>query len=348
MRSLPKTLIKVALGALILYTIALKLDFRDVLHTLLSVNAYAILAAVIIALMQPLFAAARLSAATALYHRHLPFGESLRTTYEGLFFGQTFISFLGSDALRIWRIRQYSTPLRDAVSIVAFDRLLGIIVNHLAVLASLPWLLTHITDTTVRFGLMGLALAGFLGIVAVILLAIVPERLGLFRKLPPSIQSNRTVQGVLHVSGVGRHLLQPNRQLLIATTMSALTTIANAGIFCVLLLGWGVPLPVALGCGLLAPAMLEIAMLPISVAGWGVREGAAIVAFGALGVSAEIAFNSSIVFGLTMLAVSLSGGVLWMLDRNQMELKSLVVPGEPLLTEMALDEQAAGSARERR
>ena len=314
-----KSLLKLALAAAILLTIVFKLDLRDVLHTLLSVSPYAIAAALFIALLQPLFAAARLSAVVALYARHLPFGNSLRTTLEGMFFGQTFVSFLGGDALRIWRIRGYNLPLRDAVSVVAFDRLIGIIINHVVLLASLPWLLTHISDQTVRVGLIGLAIAGVAGIVAVILLAVVPGRLGLFGRLPASIRSNRLVQSLLYTASIGRHLLQPNRELFAACLMSLLTTLTNAAIFCVLLLGWRVALPVAVACALIVPAVLEIAMLPISVAGWGVREGTAILAFGALGVSAEIAFNSSVVFALIVLAVSLIGGVLWLIDRREIE-----------------------------
>ncbi len=342
MGGIAKTLIKVVLAGVILYFIATKVDFSEVLRTLVSVKIDAVIIAVGIALLQPFLAATRLIAVVALYGRHLPFLESLRTTFESLFFGQTFVSFLGGDALRIWRIRQYNTPIRDAVSIVALDRLLGIIVNHIAVLATLPWLLTHITNPPVRLGLIGLAMAGFCGIVGLILLAVVPGRLGLFSRLPLDIQGNRVVQGMLYVSRIGSHLLRPNRRLLVAAVIGAVTSLSNMVIFCVLLLGWGVPLTTALACGLLAPAVLEIAMLPISVAGWGVREGTAIVAFGALGVSADIAFNSSLLFGLVILAVSLIGGVLWLFERRQVELKSLVDTGDPLLTD---SEHVATSAR---
>jgi hypothetical protein len=63
---------------------------------------------------------------------------------------------------------------------------------------------------------------------------------------------------------------------------------------------------------------MEIAMLPISLAGWGLREGAAVVAFGALGLPADQALGASIAFGLTLAAVSMLGGILWLVDRRQM------------------------------
>jgi uncharacterized protein (TIRG00374 family) len=312
-----RTAIKLALGAAILFAIAKSLDVKAVLHTLLSVSPYAIAMGFVIALAQTYFAAGRLSAVVGLYGRHLPVGGAFRVTLEGMFFGQTFVSFLGGDALRIWRIRGCGLPLHDATAAVALDRLLGIMMNHVIVLASLPWLLEVVVAPTVRMGLIVLALAGVAGIAVVALLAFVPGRLGLFRKLPQHIRENRIVQLALHTATIGRHLFNPGPRLILAAVLGLLISLANCAMFFVLLLGWGVTPTVAAGCALLVPAVLEIAMLPISVAGWGVREGTAIVAFGALGLPAEIAFGSSVLFALILLSVSLIGGALWMIDRRE-------------------------------
>jgi uncharacterized membrane protein YbhN (UPF0104 family) len=53
-------------------------------------------------------------------------------------------------------------------------------------------------------------------------------------------------------------------------------------------------------------AMLASA-IPISVAGWGVREGALIVLFGAYGVPADKTFTISVLFGACMVVASLPG-----------------------------------------
>jgi hypothetical protein len=54
-----------------------------------------------------------------------------------------------------------------------------------------------------------------------------------------------------------------------------------------------------------------VTSLPISVAGWGVREGAMVVAFGYVNVPAESAFAMSVLFGLTMLMSGIPGSILW-------------------------------------
>jgi hypothetical protein len=52
-------------------------------------------------------------------------------------------------------------------------------------------------------------------------------------------------------------------------------------------------------------------MLPISFAGWGVRELGMVTAFGFVGVPAGQAGALSIAFGLVVLASALPGGLLW-------------------------------------
>ncbi len=62
-----------------------------------------------------------------------------------------------------------------------------------------------------------------------------------------------------------------------------------------------------------SPALL-VTTLPISIAGWGVREGAMVAAFSLVGVPVEGALVLSILFGLLILLISLPGGVVWMLS----------------------------------
>ena len=67
---------------------------------------------------------------------------------------------------------------------------------------------------------------------------------------------------------------------------------------------------------LLFPPVLFMSMLPISVAGWGVREGAMVLALNMVGVPTHQSLALSICFGLCVLAISLPGGALWFLSRH--------------------------------
>ena len=69
-----------------------------------------------------------------------------------------------------------------------------------------------------------------------------------------------------------------------------------------------------LDCILLVPPVILVTVVPISIAGWGVREGAMVVAFGFIDVPASAAFAVSVLFGLTLAAASLPGSLIWWLS----------------------------------
>jgi hypothetical protein len=244
--------------------------------------------------------------------------DSYRVTLESMFFSQTFISFLGGDALRIWRIRRLGLPLAKATSAVVLDRLIGTLVNHAFLLATLPWFLSSKASSPVKIILVVLAAAGVAGFALLVWLGYARGRIGILALLPERIRAGWIAAFIIEVSTLGRGLLTGHRRFAWICVLSGFMTVTNMLTFALILGGMGVTLPLALGCALLVPAIIEIAMLPISLAGWGLREGAAVVAFGALGLPADQALGASIAFGLTLAAVSMLGGILWLVDRRQM------------------------------
>lgn len=309
-----KWLLKVAFSLAILCVIVAKSNVGEIFTTLKLIAPISVLIGLALAFLQSGCSAARLSVIVELYDRRLLLGDSFRLTLESAFFSQTFVSFLGGDALRIWRIRRCGMPLRQAVSAVVLDRLVGIVVNHVLLLVALPWLLAEISNHTIRIALVVLAAAGVAGFACVLSLG---AFYGPTSGLAGRFEGSRLGRLVSELATVGRHFLRPQAQLLTAAAFSFIIALINSVIFFVLLLGWGVAPLAAVGCALLVPAVLEIAMLPISIAGWGVREGVAMIAFSGFGVSSNVAFGSSILFASIALTLGLIGGLLWLVDRRE-------------------------------
>lgn len=71
-------------------------------------------------------------------------------------------------------------------------------------------------------------------------------------------------------------------------------------------------------CLVLIPPVILVTTLPISIAGWGVREGTMVAAFGMIGVPNEGSFALSLLFGFMSLCASLPGGILWALGRERL------------------------------
>jgi glycosyltransferase 2 family protein len=315
-------LLKLAVTALILTLFIRQFDIRSMLHTLSTISPYAIFAAIIAVLTQSLVAAGRLVMVVARFGPRFGLSDSYRVTLESMFFSQTFISFLGGDALRIWRIRRLGLTLPKATSAVVLDRLIGTLVNHAFLLATLPWFLSSEVNGSIKIILVLLAVAGVTAFAMLLLLGSTRGRVNILSLLPVRIRAGVVTGFIIEISTVGHDLLA-SRRVPWVFVLSALITATNMVIFALILSGMGVVFPLAASCALLVPAIVEIAMLPISLAGWGVREGAAIVAFGALGLPGDQALGASIAFGLIVAAVSMLGGVLWLVDRRQMTQMSM-------------------------
>jgi hypothetical protein len=70
---------------------------------------------------------------------------------------------------------------------------------------------------------------------------------------------------------------------------------------------------------MLIPPILLITMMPISIAGWGVREATMMVAFGYAGLAQMDGTVVSILFGAVYFIVGAAGGLVWVLSGEKSE-----------------------------
>jgi hypothetical protein len=81
-----------------------------------------------------------------------------------------------------------------------------------------------------------------------------------------------------------------------------------------------------------------ITMLPISIAGWGVREATMMVAFGYAGLAPADGTVVSLLFGATSFIVGAIGGLVWILSAEK-------TSGDRVAVDEAVDEQDAADLR---
>ena len=65
---------------------------------------------------------------------------------------------------------------------------------------------------------------------------------------------------------------------------------------------------------MIVPPVSLIQLLPISLAGWGVREVVLVIALASFGVPAEAALATSVLLGLCLIIIGVPGGLLWLTD----------------------------------
>ncbi len=300
--------LKIAIsGALIWYFIG-KSDLGAVMESLRQVDAATVVAVLAMFLAQIVLVAWRWGALMRLVGvgKGFSFHEIVRTVWSANFFNTTLVSSVGGDAFRLWTIVRAGNPLGKSVNSIFLDRLTALMALMILIAISLPYVMELIADEA-AFLSYTLLIAAFLAGFAALFHA---------DRLPRQIQHWQLVRGLANLAADTRRLSLHMDNLLPVAALSLLVHILN--IFVVYVLARGLEIGISfLDCFFLVPPVILAMTLPISIAGWGVREGAMIVALGLIGVSQESALVLSILFGLGITLAALPGGVIWLFSRNR-------------------------------
>jgi hypothetical protein len=300
--------LKIAIsGALIWYFIG-KSDLGAVMESLRQVDAATVVAVLAMFLAQIVLVAWRWGALMRLVGvgKGFSFHEIVRTVWSANFFNTTLVSSVGGDAFRLWTIVRAGNPLGKSVNSIFLDRLTALMALMILIAISLPYVMELIADEA-AFLSYALLIAAFLAGFAALFHA---------DRLPRRIQHWRLVRGLANLAADTRRLSLHMDNLLPVAALSLLVHILN--IFVVYVLARGLEIGISfLDCFFLVPPVILAMTLPISIAGWGVREGAMIVSLGLIGVSQESALVLSILFGLGITLAALPGGVIWLFSRNR-------------------------------
>ena len=298
-----KLLVKIAISGALIAIVLHAFDVRGVVAQFSKVDAATLLGVTAIALSISLLHTVRWIAVIEAASARLKFGTALQVVLIGHFFNQALPSSVGGDAVRIWCARRAGLGLGTAAHTVIMDRMLSLFSLLLLSAAGLPWLFQIVVDPVARWALAIVLLAGSAGFCGFLVVT----------GLPQFITDLRAAHALLDLAALGRKVVCSLRRLVMTIVPSILSFSAFAVIVFFLANSMHLDITV-LDCVLLVPPVILISVLPVSIAGWGVREGAMVVAFGYINVPADGAFAVSVLFGLTLAAASLPGSLLWWLS----------------------------------
>jgi uncharacterized membrane protein YbhN (UPF0104 family) len=295
-----KALVSIGLIAIL----ATRLDYARVLSFWRALDGDWILGAIgILFLEMSLLAGVRLQFMLASVDARRPVTTTARIALCGFFFEQVTIGFVGGDAIRLWLLRRTDMPFGRAIQALLLDRSCGfaslVLLSLLGVQALLP-LVEESVRNVIVVTLGAFIAAGLLATAVVLVLT------KLLRRTKLSVYWRRF--------GLSEHPVSP---LTLATvlTLAIATQLLNILVFW--MLSQSLALPTTLQQWfIVAPTVLLVSMLPISIGGWGVREGAMIVALHGFGISAEDALLPSVLFGLCAAVATLPGGIFWIINKD--------------------------------
>jgi uncharacterized membrane protein YbhN (UPF0104 family) len=300
----PKFAIKCLVTAALLWLAFRKVDLGGVSSVLSGLNplwaAGALLATVLIILADALL----LSGVLRTFGRRVPFPTALLYSLVGWFFSNVAPSTVGGDIFRGVQLSRAGVPAGAAARLIISIRFLSFATLVAVIAAGLPIALGLVENQRDMLLLAGI-LAGASGaLAAVLVLAHFPrwprlERWPLFGKF-------------YSLSDDFRRLLVPSPRTAAAWLAALVQHLLRVGTLALLATGLGLGISVTTLFAL-TPAALLIAMVPISVGGFGARELTFVYFLGIAGISAEAALSLSIAFGLLRVLVGGVGGITWSL-----------------------------------
>ena len=230
-------------------------------------------------------------------------GTLLKIVFVGLFFNQVLPTGVGGDAVRVWRCRKLGIGLGAAIRSILLDRACGYLVLVVIYAASLPSLLHILPEARQQGGVVTVLGAALLGLLALPFLDCLPSAMLRLRVIAPLAELSRE----------SRRLFTHPRRCGTVLGLSTLTIGLSIFAFKLVANSVGSRLPLA-NCIMIVPPVTLIQLLPISLAGWGVREVVLVVALAWFGVPGETALAISVLSGLCLIVIGVPGGLLWLTD----------------------------------
>ncbi|MCW8916557.1 MAG: flippase-like domain-containing protein [Magnetovibrio sp.] len=260
-------------------------------------------AAVVVAI-QVLAATSRWHTVIIAINSVLSYGRCLWLYTIGLFFNQLLPSSVGGDAVRIYKAYKSGLTLKSSVHSVMLERaatMLGLVVVFVL---TLPKFLTdnNYSDVPISTALISLLVLGT--IVGVIILTHL-------HLLPTKLRSWKLLKLLIDLSSDARKLFLTPKHLSLVMLWSILGHVFIALKVYFLALAVGIDASFV-ECTVVTVMVLLVMMLPISIAGWGVREGAMVGSFGLIGVPAESALAASLLFGMLGIIQAIPGAIIWL------------------------------------
>ena len=296
-------MLKLTISVSILGWVFHKFDPQDLAQA--SQSLFTIEFAVAIALMglQPIFASLRWHVVLAKLNGAAPAVRRLISYYfVGLFVGQVLPSTLGGDVVRGHYTYTDRVPIKTVILSIFMERLLSFLVLLSMAGAALILFTTanHQEEAPIYYLTLALLLTG-----AAFAPFMLPDRLVAWCD---ARLRYKVIATVIHN---GKSLLAS------ADTWAQIIALSILSQSAVLASAYMIAESLDLSLSVLAvvttmPLVMLTAMLPISFAGWGVREGALVLLLAQHEVGDLYAASMGIMIGLATLTVSLAGVVPWL------------------------------------
>jgi uncharacterized protein (TIRG00374 family) len=303
---------KLAVAVSLLGSLIYMINWPDTATAIRNIDVRWIAAALLVSMAGNVISAEKWRGLLGASGIGISLGLAARLYWIGSFFSNFLPTSIGGDAVRLLLTPAPGRRQQVAGSIV-IERTTGLMVLLVITglgLAAAAWLVPRLSfDKPLLLPVGALALAtmtilllpGCAAALLTLIMARVPHVLR--RPIRIAEQLARTIAGQVRNRGAILRAL--------ALSVPFYATVVLAQYCCLRAVGGQVPLEYAL---LFGASIQLMAVLPVSINGLGVSEGAFVALYAALGMPPSVAFAAAIMRRLVDLANSAVGGLLWLAD----------------------------------
>ena len=307
MRRILLSTVKILISAALLYFALRKANFSDLASRINIASLGWIGLAIAVSFLQIFIGVLRWCEVSAECGAPLPVKQAMRFNVIGTFFNQTLPSSIGGDAVRLWLVARGGAGWRAATYSIFVDRAIGLIALAIVIVASLPWSYRLIDDPHGRSALLFVDFAALAAGAGFLILG----------RLPWPWLKRWWGTHHLHACSViaNRLIFSRKRGPKLAALSLLVHVLAEVIAWCLVR---SIAAPVLFGqIFQLVPPVMLITMLPISIAGWGVREATMGLAFGYAGLATAEGVNVSLLFGGVSFIIGAFGGLVWIFSAEK-------------------------------
>jgi uncharacterized membrane protein YbhN (UPF0104 family) len=308
MRRILFSTIKILISLALLYLALRKVDLTELASRVNNLASLGwIVVAIAVTFLQIFVGVLRWRRISAECGAPLGLRQAMRFNLIGTFFNQTLPSSIGGDAVRLWLVARGGAGWRAATYSIFVDRAIGLIALAIIIVASLPWSYNLIGDPHGRSALLFVDFAALAGGVGFLVLGALPW---------PWL---KRWWGTHHLHACA---VIANRVIFSRKDGPAIAVLSILVHVLAVVIAWcvvqSITAPVVFGqIFQLVPPVMLITMLPISIAGWGVREASMALAFGYAGLLPNEGVNISLLYGAVTFLVGAFGGLVWIFSAEK-------------------------------
>ena len=297
-------LLKLFFSAGLIFWLIRETNINHIFDIFIKLNSIDFLLIFLVLFIEIIVASARWNKVLKVLEFNVTYLESIKLLWIGLFFGQVMPSSVGGDVFKGYYLKKKGYTLKNTAIAVLLDRIFGLFALVVVAIFLLPLVFSTISEPVARWSIISIISFAAVGISALFLFDRAPSFMSRLKLVKFFIDFITELRVLLFSKNIGLSLLSLS-VLIHVVSITSIVVISQ-------ILFDNIPV---VGLILVVPLVILFMALPISIAGWGVREGVMVIGLGYVGVSSDAALAISLLYGFSLFIVATPGFVFWLLRK---------------------------------